>query len=148
MYLVAVVRGFRTYHNATVRITCDGRADEREIALVNVTNGPCHGGGFWICPHAVVDDGLLDVCIADAMPTARLVPRAVQAMRGTHVGKPGISFDMARHVTIEADVPLPSHVDGEILGERITRLDVEILPGRLKVFVPSGEGGMQHEFVS
>jgi diacylglycerol kinase (ATP) len=136
MYLVAVARAFRTFRVTNVRVTHDGTSFERPITLVNVTNGPCHGGVFRICPHAVVDDGLLDVCVADGMSTLRLVPLAFRATRGTHVGKDGISFATTKRVTIVCDRPLPSHVDGEILGEALTRLDIDVLPAMLDVFAP------------
>lgn len=139
MYAVALLRALRAYRIATMRIAIDGEVQSRPITMVNVTNGPCHGGGFWICPQAEVDDGLLDVCIADAMGPLRVVPLALRVMRGTHVGRPEVSFATARRVTIETDRPLPAHVDGEILGSALSRLEIEVLPGRLRVLVPGRE---------
>jgi len=51
-----------------VRLTWDdSRQQPADALIVAVTNGPTYGGGFHICPGAVCDDGLLDVCVIDPL---------------------------------------------------------------------------------
>lgn len=136
MYAVALAKTLRRYRNSAVSVAIDDRPPiSMEVTMFTVTNGPCHGGGFWICPHASIDDGLFDVCLAEAMGPARVVPLALRVMRGAHVGQPGISFHTGQRISIRCDRPLPAHVDGEILGSALTSLDVEVLPGALRVLV-------------
>jgi diacylglycerol kinase (ATP) len=129
--LLKVLRDLRTPH---MRLTLDGETVvDRPLTLVTVGNGGCHGGGFWICPDARADDGLFDVCVADAFSLPRLLRLLPHVMRGTHVRLAGVNVHRARHVRIESSEPLPVHADGEILSEAAHDLVLELLPGRLTV---------------
>ncbi len=132
-YVYALLRALRKYRTAEAEITVDGRTWlKRQVSMIAVTNGPCHGGGFWICPHAELDDGRLDIAVADAITPARLVVLAAKVMRGAHVGHRAVHFHTGREVRIELARPLPAHVDGEPLGRHVRRLRVSIA-GRLRV---------------
>jgi diacylglycerol kinase (ATP) len=129
--LLKVLRALRTPH---MRITLDGETViDRRLTLATIGNGGCHGGGFWICPDARTDDGLFDVCVADAMSPPQLLRLVPRVMRGTHVRMPEVHVHRARHVHITSPDPLPVHADGEILGDAVHELELELLPGRLTV---------------
>jgi len=55
-------------------------------------------------------------------------------MRGTHIDKEPITMARARRVIIDSADPLPVQADGEILASRVTHMELEILPQRLRVF--------------
>ena len=42
-----------------------------------------HGGGFWICPDAKIDDGVLDVCTCDGLGTLGILSFLPRVMRGS-----------------------------------------------------------------
>ncbi len=134
VYLVALVQalvpGVRT---PRVRVRRDGGTLEQPVTLVAVCNGHTFGGIFRVAPTAVIDDGRLDLVIADALDrrgVLRFVPRAIA---GTHLGMPGITHLTVRRVSIEAEQPMPLQADGEIIDPAATRVDIEILPGRLRL---------------
>jgi YegS/Rv2252/BmrU family lipid kinase len=132
-YSVALARAVLSYKNAHARVVADGRALlDRPICIIAVTNGPCHGGGFWICPDAQVDDRRLDFVSADATGRLRVLGLAARVLRGAHVGHPSIVFSSASDVQIELDPPLPAQVDGELLGTAVHRIRAS-LAGRLAV---------------
>ena len=54
-------------------------------------------------------------------------------MRATHAGDPRLKLARARRVLIESDVPLLVEADGEIAFEDARRLEIEVLPGALRV---------------
>lgn len=140
-YVWAVLKVLPRYPTARLHMMLDDRPPlVREMTMVAVTNGPCYGGGFWICPHAQVDDGWLDVAIADAMRPWELLPLLPRVMRGTHVNHPRVAFDKARQVVLQSERPLPSQVDGELLGTDLRELRVQIFPQRLAVLAqPPGQ---------
>lgn len=134
-YLWAVLKVIRRYRTAHVRIEIDGRPIDEDAIMIAITNGPCHGGGFWICPHAQSTDGRLDVCVARPMRPLQLIPLIYSTTRGTHVGHPKIWFETGRVIELQGDISLPAHADGEILGTALSRLRVEVIPGGLQVLV-------------
>ncbi len=134
IYLVALARVLRAFRPPRMRVELDGvEVADRPLTLVTVANGGCHGGGFWICPGARIDDGTLDVCVADAMGVAEVLGFLPRVMRGTHVGRPGVRMLQARRVRVTSPDPLPVHADGEIVAEAAGEVEIELLPGRLTV---------------
>lgn len=135
VYAWAVARAIIEHRNAHVRIQVDGAAvADQQVTLVTVANGGCHGGGFWLCPDARPDDGCLDVLIADALPRTGVMRFIPRVLRRTHTQYPNVHMHRARQVEITSREPLPVHADGEPL-EPVSRLEIEILPGRLTVLV-------------
>ncbi len=135
VYVWALIKSLRRYRNAHMRVEVDGEVHEMVVTLAAVANGACYGGGFWLCPHAVIDDGWLDVCVGEAMSPARILRIVPLVMRGAHVGQPDVHFFRGRAVTLSSDVPLPAQVDGEILDTALTRLHAEVVPRALQVLV-------------
>jgi len=80
-----------------------------------------------------VADGLLELMVADQLSRAGILRFIPHVLRGTHVGRSGVTFLRTRCVTVETEQPLPVHADGEIIDRAATRLDIEVLPAALLV---------------
>ncbi|HEX8694715.1 MAG TPA: diacylglycerol kinase family protein [Longimicrobium sp.] len=135
IYLWALARVLRSFRPPRMRVDVDGEVIERPLTLVTVGNGARHGGGFWICPDARIDDGLLDVCVCDGLGTLGILRFLPKVLRGTHVGASCVHMRRVRRVRISSDEPLPVHADGEILFEDARELEIEIVPGKLRLLV-------------
>jgi len=134
IYLWALAKVLRSFRPPVIRVEMDeGEVIDRPLTLVTVGNGGRHGGGFWICPGAKIDDGLLDVCICDGLSRPRILHFLPKVVRGTHVGARCVHMRRVRRVRITSDSPLPVHADGEILFEDARELEIEIAPGRLRL---------------
>jgi diacylglycerol kinase (ATP) len=134
IYVWALAKTLRHLRSPSIRVVVDGKViADQPLVLTTVSNGPCHGGSFWLCPGAKLDDGELDVLVADArsLPAVlRLLPRVVA---GKHLGQAGVSLHRGRHVTVHSETRLPIHADGEIIADWVTSLEIDVLPGRLTV---------------
>lgn len=134
IYLWALAKVLRSFRPPVVRVEIDGsEVMERPMTLVSVGNGGRHGGGFWFCPTAKIDDGMLDVCVCDGLSTPRILHVLPKVIRGAHVGESCVHMRTARRVRITSDTPLPVHADGEILAEGARELEIEIAAGRLRL---------------
>lgn len=134
IYLWALARVLRSFRPPVMRVEIDGQeVIERPLTLVTVGNGGRHGGGFWLCPDARIDDGALDVCVCDGLTRLQILGFLPRTLRGTHVGASCVHMRHARRVRITSATPLPVHADGEILFEAATELEIEIHPGRLRL---------------
>ena len=134
MYLDALAKVLRVFRPPHMTVEVDGvRLADAPMTLVTVGNGGRHGGGFWICPDARIDDGVLDVCMCDGLGTLGILSFLPRVMRGTHTGAKCVHMHRARRVRVTSPDPLPVHADGEIIAEAAREVDIEIHPGRLRV---------------
>jgi len=133
IYLVAVLRAVRDPMQAHMTIEWDGgQRVSKPILMVSVANGRCTGG-FWLTPHAELDDGELDFIFADALSRLQIPRFLPEVMRGTHLDKDPVTYGRTRHIVIASDEPLPVVADGEIMTTEAHRLEMEVLPGRMQM---------------
>ena len=136
LYLSALMHVLmHEYRDYEVRIRFDDDAPAvRAIELIAMTHGPTYGGGFAITPGAVPDDGLIDVCLIDAVPRWQALVRFPFVIPGKHAWMRPVHMSRHRHLRIESDVPIPAQIDGEVIVD--DRFEVGILHAALDVVVP------------
>jgi YegS/Rv2252/BmrU family lipid kinase len=133
-YLGALAMTLVRYPKLEVRLQLDGGdAFAQTTAMTAVMNGRAFGGSFHVCPGAKADDGELDLLIADGVGRLAILGIVPQIMRGAHAGHPRLRLARAKRVAIESAEPLLVEADGEIVFEDARRLEVEVLPGALRV---------------
>jgi diacylglycerol kinase family enzyme len=103
---------------------------------VSIGNGQFHGGCFKLTPAAVIDDGVLDVCIIGKTCKLKFLFNIPQAIRGTHGCLKETSFFKAKEFSLSSRVSFFVHFDGEVYFEPIKNIKIEILPSSLEIFVP------------
>ena len=134
IYAAAVVRVLADLKAPRMRVVVDGvEVVDGKLVLTTIANGACSGGSFWLCPDARVDDGLLDVLVGDARSAAQVAALIPRVMRGQHLGARGVHVHRGRRVVVTSEEPLPIHADGEIVGEGVREIEIELLPGKLIV---------------
>lgn len=134
VYGVALARTLLlSYATPRARITHDGGTLEGRVTMLAAANGSTYGGAFRVAPGADIADGLLELMIADRLSRIGILGFIPHVLRGTHLGRRGVTLVRTRRVTVETDEPLPVHADGEIVDLAATRLEIEALPGALLV---------------
>ena len=135
-YLAAIMKTLVDYHIPKVTIQIDNQeAFEQSTTMTAITNGRCFGSGFWVCPEAQVDDGLLDVMVTQSVGRLKIMRLIPKIMKGTHVNEPILKSYRARRVDIKAHQPFVVEADGEIPYPKTRHLEVQILDKRLRVIV-------------
>lgn len=136
VYLLAVARTLLLrYATPQVTIDHDDGTLQQTITLVAAANGCCYGGAFHIAPDAEIDDGYLELVCARGLGRLHILRLLPKVLAGRHISDPSITILRTRQVTIRSAVPLPLHLDGEVVAGKATHLDIEILPRALKIFV-------------
>ena len=134
IYGAALARTLVLRHSTPrVRLSHDAGTMERKVTLVAAANGACYGGAFRMAPDADIADGLLDLVVADALSRFGILGLVPHVLRGTHVGRRGVTVLRTRRLTLVSEEPLVVHADGEIIERAATRLAIEVLPGALLV---------------
>lgn len=119
--------------SSRARIRIDGEAIEQRISLAAICNGQWVGGVFNIAPGARIDDGRLQIVLAEPLSRRQVLRLAPRVMRGTHEGIPEARFLDCRKLDIELDAGFPMEADGEVRGLAVRRLEIELLPGALAI---------------
>jgi len=132
VYGVALARTLLLrYATPHARIVHDAGVLEGRITMMAAANGTTYGGAFRMAPDADIADGLLDLVVADSLSRIGILGLVPHVMRGTHVGRAGVTVLRTKRVVVETDEPLVVHADGEIIDRAARRLEVDVLPGAL-----------------
>ncbi len=134
-YLIAALQNIFLYYKApTLEIQFDDETITMPSLLVSIMNGQRIGGGFWVAPESQLDDGLLDLCIAEEVSRPRMLTLLPHFIKGTQAAQPEIRMARARKVIVNAlKGSMPVQIDGEIVCAEGKELSVEILPGQLEI---------------
>lgn len=133
LYLAAVFKTLGKFTPPHFRMEFDGRKRESKNLLIAIGNGPCAGGGFFLTPDALPDDGWFDVCIVEAVsiPTIlRLMPRV---MRGKHQNADEVMFLRAKRISLNSETQFYVHADGEIVGREVNSVIVSMREKAIRV---------------
>lgn len=112
----------------------DGEPAARDVLIVAMTHGPTYGGGFFITPDSVPDDGLLDVCVIDPMSLLETLARLPFVIVGKHTRMRPVHMSRHSTVVIESERPVEGQLDGEVMLE--SRYEIRTHPGVLEVVTP------------
>ena len=111
-----------------------GRTIEKPVLMFAVQNGVTYGGGFRICPEARVDDGVLDICYAEApMSIPEATFKFLGAKNAHHTKFKGIHFERASSIEISFDRRPPCQIDGE--PHIADSYSISVVPSALRVLM-------------
>lgn len=116
-YSLATLMALGDLQNHDISVLTDGRALRAgPVLLASALNTPTYGGGMPIAPTAAIDDGAIDLMMAEGMGLWRALGLLVRMLGGRHLGQAGVIHRRFRQLTMKADVPVPLAADGEYLG--------------------------------
>lgn len=135
-YVYAAITTLFSYNTPTARLEGDFGVFEGDILLAATGITPHYGGGFKIVPNAVMNDGLLDVCIIKPVSRLTVLRMLIKLFWGGHTSHPAVSIQRTKSLTIQTEPPTLLYADGEKVG--YTPATVELVERGLTVLVPAG----------
>jgi len=133
-YAITGVRKLADLQPRRAHITGPGVDLECEFLIFAVGNARSTGGGTRITPRALVTDGLIDLCIIEAMPRGDFAKLLLRVKKGEHLDEARVRYHQLPSVTIAADGPVTVNVDGE--SSEATTLSYRARSGDLRIHVP------------
>ena len=130
-YLIATLAELRVFQPVPFQITVDGQTLRSEGMMLAIGNGSSYGGGMYVCPTAIPDDGLLDLTFltrTSKLTFLRIFPRV---FKGSHIHHPSVRTLRGASLHIEAPGQT-AYADGERVGP--LPVDVDVVPRGLRVF--------------
>lgn len=134
VYLYAIFRVLPRFTPHRVRLMTGNATREVDIMFAAVGNTRQYGGGIRITPEALVDDGLLDLCLVHRTTRVELLRTLPKAYTGAHVKSPFVETGRDRTFRFESASRMAVYADGEPLTQ--TPVSFAIAAEKLRVLVP------------
>lgn len=135
VYLYAILRVLPKFTPRPVRIRSENGTRDVQIMFAAVGNTRQYGGGIRITPDAVIDDGLLDLCIVHETTRAQLLKTLPRAYTGAHVKSPFVEIGRGREYHFDCEQSMAVYADGEPLTR--TPVSFGLAAQTLRVVVPA-----------
>jgi len=131
-YLRVTVREYQTFEPVPVVVETNGQTLATDCYVLAFANASQYGNNAYIAPNANLQDGLLDMCLMDALPPWRAAQVVLGMALGTLPRTGGAAYSHTRRASIRAAAPLGCHADGDYLGHG-TEFEIDLLPLALEV---------------
>jgi diacylglycerol kinase family enzyme len=132
-YLLATLRELSALQTWDMQVTLDGTPLHSGTTLFASTlNTPTYGSGMPAVPHALTNDGELDVLIAGEFNTTQTLAMLPRLLMARHLNHPRVLTRRFKTMEIRCAKPLPLATDGEYVGEATT-VTVQVAPAALQV---------------
>ena len=138
----AVLTFLHAKPNPKVFLTLDDESKiEVETMLVTVTNTPVIGAKNLVAPHALMDDGLLDIAVYPDFSKAELLAYFAKSANERETPDGKIQRYRARKIEIKTEPKLDIAAEGIMLGKG--RAKIKLLPRALRVIAPEPGAGTE-----
>ena len=127
-YLLAIGGAFITYRRMPLRIKINDLEIDEKVFLMSIGNGWNVGGGLQLTPKAIIDDGFFDVCYVQNISRLRIIQVFTKLYDGTVNEVPEMEIHQTKALTIESDLPIPAHIDGEPFDPVQKSFKVKLIP--------------------
>ncbi|WP_426061999.1 diacylglycerol/lipid kinase family protein [Hymenobacter sp. B1770] len=133
-YLRVTLREYRRYLPVPVRVELNGQIEQTNCYVLAFANASQYGNNAYIAPLADLRDGLLDVCLIDALPVIRAMKVSLGMALGNLPQSKAAEYFRVPRGRVSAQAPIGFHVDGDYLGHA-TEFEIEVMPLALAVAV-------------
>ncbi len=133
-YFLPTWQSFWSHSFPSLSVHADGQVVFEGEGLVFIGNMPRYGVGLSILKNAVMDDGLLDICIFRCRSRLKLLSHALRTACGRHLASGDVLYLRAREIRVSSDAPVPIEVDGDDGGD--LPADIRLSPQKLQILVP------------
>jgi diacylglycerol kinase family enzyme len=141
-YAKPILAAIRNYEYPQIDLRCTLSASGQEIPIEHslvarwafVSNLPCYAGHLCISPHAIGDDGRLDLCTFQGGSWWAGLRYLTGVLAGCHQAMRDCVIARATRIELTASQPVPYQLDGDPGGW--LPLSIEVLPRRINVLIP------------
>ncbi len=134
-YMYSVMKNFFLFRNPEIEISFDGKTVKGKSMMVSVMLGQYLGGGFYLTPGAVIDDGKFDILSLGDFKILQRFFHLSKVTKGTHLRVKGVKVYRADELTISSKDNLNVHVDGELADINTANFHVRLLKKHLNLIV-------------
>ncbi len=138
-YTTGIVKAVFTSMRNKADIYADGKKLNNGLFLLcNIANGSHVGGSYNCAPHAVTNDGLLEVCVVKPISIFKFLTLINYYKNGTHLDCPKfkkiLTYTRAKKIEVFSEKENSITLDGEIV--KLKDFTVEVIHNAIKFASP------------
>jgi diacylglycerol kinase (ATP) len=133
-YVLAALQSLIAFKPVEMSVKTTQREIRRPAFFVAVGNAHRYGGGMKVTPHALPDDGLLDICVVSKLNKLKLLCWVPTIFFGGHLRLKQVEYFQAERVRIETARELELYADGDFACK--TPVEIGVVRRALPVIVP------------
>lgn len=137
-YLSAVIQSVFLYRHSFMKISWQQQSLNQKTLLTHIGIGRVSGGGFYLTPEAIPDDGVFDVCVIHSIGKLKMLKELPKALIGTHIYLKEVKIFRTPALVIESEVGIPVHADGEMIAQNARKIECRIIAHRIPFFYHNG----------
>lgn len=134
-YAKIILSEYRNYEPSLYSLEIDGEHYERQALMISFANSNQFGFHARIAPDAVIDDGILDVCVLKPLKKVQIPWVGYKMLRGNLNKTSFVEYFKAKNLTISGLGDTIVNIDGEPVPLS-NDLKISIKPRSLRVIVP------------
>ena len=130
-FMFSTLIAFPLFHGADIELFVDGDYKGSYVILdLAIANGKYTGGGMFMSPSSVENDGILDVVVIEKLNLFRFIQNIGRLYNGTHFVRPEVHRFSGKRIYVKGKTSF--EMDGEVPGT--LPLLATVVPGAIKVF--------------
>ena len=117
-YLIGGAQVLMTHEPVSAEMLLTGSSEQRahfDLHAFAVCNARQAGGGKLIAPDAEIDDGLLDVCLIESMPTVEFLALLKKVSSGDHLADERVHYFRTPELELSFARTIKVNTDGQVL---------------------------------
>lgn len=123
-FYISVLKNILKYRSKRYCIKTEGQILEGKYLLIDIYNGKRAGGGFYIAPEAIANDGLFDIIVAKALTPFQRLRYLPVIEKGKHLDLKIINYFKTESIAISSDDLLQYHLDGEYAEANDLKIEI------------------------
>ncbi|MBI9065725.1 MAG: YegS/Rv2252/BmrU family lipid kinase [Salinivirgaceae bacterium] len=138
-YVKVATQEFMKYEPKYYDIQIDGQIFNRKAFVISFANSAQFGNNAYISPNALINDGLLDVCVMSEFPKVEAGQLAVKLFNKKLDKSKYMNIISGKIIKIKSKENIQAHIDGEPIHFS-NEIEVKINPSSLKVLYNINKG--------
>lgn len=138
-YHAGVLYHFLTYRGGKLlKVRHKKKTIEKQFMTIVAANGRYYGGGYKISPDSQLNDGKMEIYLADNVGRISMASMILSMKHAGHLKNPALKMGRTSKINVSAQEPVYANIDGEPLLS--DHFDLEVIPGGIRM-------EYSHEFI-
>jgi len=131
-YIVSTINSLFKYKLNDYVININNEIINGTKSTIIVCNGNYYGGGYKISPHSKLNNGYVDVYIADKMSKIKILILILGINKGKHEDSKKIRRIRCNKLLIESNKIIDANIDGETISSK--KFNIEVIKDGIELY--------------